>query len=183
MDLFLGWVCQPDVADFVAAVSLGWSEEVQRPHSNRCGPSDPLDPRMHLNDTPHSLQPNSQEGKQEFWELWSLFNIHDFKLDGILVSAGLAQIGKVSGARAACYALRDGFPCSTGVMKVGIRHSRAPAPPTTPCLALAPQLAGLILVVCFGSCMDVAAIQQDLPERIDFDHELVTVGEQGIVGR
>lgn len=25
--------------------------------------------------------------------------------------------------------------------------------------------------------MDVAAIQQDLPERIDFDHELVTVGK------
>ncbi|KFM27903.1 Uncharacterized protein C24H6.11c [Auxenochlorella protothecoides] len=76
------------------------------------------------------------EGKQEFWELWSLFNIHDFKLDGILVSAGLAQIGK---------------------------------------------LAGLILVVCFGSCMDVAAIQQDLPERIDFDHELVTVGVSNVI--
>ena len=44
---------------------------------------------------------------------------------------------------------------------------------------LHPQLLGLILVVCFGSCMDVAAIQQDLPERIDFDHELVTVGRLG----
>lgn len=38
------------------------------------------------------------------------------------------------------------------------------------------QLVGLFLVVCFGSCMDVAAIQQDMPLPMDFNRELTTVG-------
>ena len=43
-------------------------------------------------------------------------------------------------------------------------------------LAQAPKLAGLFLVVCFGSCMDVAAIQSDMPTPLDFNRELMTVG-------
>ena len=42
-----------------------------------------------------------------------------------------------------------------------------------------PKLFGLFLVVCFGSCMDVAAIQQDMPSPLDFNRELVTVGGYG----
>jgi SulP family sulfate permease len=34
---------------------------------------------------------------------------------------------------------------------------------------------GLALVVIFGSAMDIAAIQQDTPQKIDFDRELTTV--------
>ncbi|GFH14134.1 putative sulfate transporter, partial [Haematococcus lacustris] len=39
-----------------------------------------------------------------------------------------------------------------------------------------PKLAGLFVVVCFGSCMDMAAIQQEMPLPLDFNSELVTVG-------
>lgn len=34
---------------------------------------------------------------------------------------------------------------------------------------------GLLLVVIFGSCMDIAAVQQDVPVHIDFNRELTTV--------
>lgn len=39
---------------------------------------------------------------------------------------------------------------------------------------------GLMLVVIFGSCMDIAAIQQDVPYRIDFNRELTTVAVSNI---
>lgn len=39
-----------------------------------------------------------------------------------------------------------------------------------------PKMVTLFFVVAFGSSMDVAAIQQDMPERLDFDRELITVG-------
>ncbi|PNG93962.1 hypothetical protein TSOC_015287, partial [Tetrabaena socialis] len=48
-------------------------------------------------------------------------------------------------------------------------------------LAQLPKLAGLFLVVCFGSCMDVAAIQSDMPTPIDFNRELMTVGISNMV--
>ncbi|KAG1670994.1 hypothetical protein FOA52_014384 [Chlamydomonas sp. UWO 241] len=48
-------------------------------------------------------------------------------------------------------------------------------------LAQVPKMTGLFLVVCFGSCMDVAAIQQDVPRPLDFDRELVTVGVSNMV--
>lgn len=44
-------------------------------------------------------------------------------------------------------------------------------------LAQAPKLVGLFMVVCFGSCMDVAAIQSDMPFPLDFNRELMTVGK------
>ncbi|GLI60655.1 hypothetical protein VaNZ11_002855 [Volvox africanus] len=44
-----------------------------------------------------------------------------------------------------------------------------------------PKLAGLFLVVCFGSCMDVAAIQSDMPTPLDFNRELMTVGVSNMV--
>ncbi|KAG2448594.1 hypothetical protein HYH02_006485 [Chlamydomonas schloesseri] len=47
--------------------------------------------------------------------------------------------------------------------------------------AQAPKLAGLFLVVCFGSCMDVAAIQSDMPTPLDFNRELMTVGVSNMV--
>jgi hypothetical protein len=40
-----------------------------------------------------------------------------------------------------------------------------------------PQLVALFFVVAFGSSLDVAAIQQDMPEPLDYNSELVTVGE------
>lgn len=48
------------------------------------------------------------------------------------------------------------------------------------------KAAGLLLVVVFGSCMDIAAIQADVPYKIDFDRELTTVAlsnmATGLVG-
>ncbi|GFH10737.1 putative sulfate transporter, partial [Haematococcus lacustris] len=41
-----------------------------------------------------------------------------------------------------------------------------------------PKLAGLFVVVCFGSCMDMAAIQQEMPLPLDFNSELVTVASK-----
>ena len=38
------------------------------------------------------------------------------------------------------------------------------------------QLLGLFLLVCFGSCMDIAAIQQDSPKRLDTNRELACIG-------
>ncbi|EFJ45005.1 hypothetical protein VOLCADRAFT_94701 [Volvox carteri f. nagariensis] len=48
-------------------------------------------------------------------------------------------------------------------------------------LAQLPKLVGLFLVVCFGSCMDVAAIQSDMPTPLDFNRELMTVGVSNMV--
>lgn len=45
---------------------------------------------------------------------------------------------------------------------------------------MAPQIPtalALFFVVAFGSSLDVAAIQQDSPEPLDYNKELVTVGE------
>lgn len=39
------------------------------------------------------------------------------------------------------------------------------------------KLAGLFFVVAFGSSMDIAAIQADTPFELDYNSELVTVGE------
>ena len=44
-----------------------------------------------------------------------------------------------------------------------------------------PSIIGLFLVVCFGSAMDVAAIQQDVPNPLDYDRELMTVGGANIL--
>jgi hypothetical protein len=40
-----------------------------------------------------------------------------------------------------------------------------------------PKLLALFFVVAFGSCLDVAAIQADSPEPLDYNHELKTVGK------
>lgn len=45
--------------------------------------------------------------------------------------------------------------------------------------ACPPQLVGLFLLVCFGSCMDIAAIQQDSPQRLDTNRELACIGGSG----
>ncbi|KAI8107618.1 hypothetical protein M9435_002646 [Picochlorum sp. BPE23] len=42
------------------------------------------------------------------------------------------------------------------------------------------KTAGLLLVVIFGSCMDIAAVSQDVPVRIDFNKELTTVALSNI---
>lgn len=63
----------------------------------------------------------------------------------------------------------------------GVTPPSAPAcPPARP-----PQLAGLFLLVAFGSCMDIAAIQSDCAQRLDFNRELGTIGGCGLgwVGR
>jgi MFS superfamily sulfate permease-like transporter/CRP-like cAMP-binding protein len=71
----------------------------------------------------------------EFWKLWDLYNLQDWKLSGIYFPAMFRQLGKA---------------------------------------------AGLLLVVVFGSCMDIAAIQQDVPYKIDFNKELTTVAISNI---
>eukprot|EP00887_Chlorella_sp_A99_P004621 scaffold4.g4621.t1 len=43
------------------------------------------------------------------------------------------------------------------------------------------KLAGLFLVVTFGACMDVAAIQQDTPRKLDVDRELTTIGLSNVL--
>lgn len=40
-----------------------------------------------------------------------------------------------------------------------------------------PTALALFFVVAFGSSLDVAAIQQDSPEPLDYNSELVTVGK------
>lgn len=40
-----------------------------------------------------------------------------------------------------------------------------------------PTALALFFVVAFGSSLDVAAIQQDSPDPLDYNAELVTVGE------
>jgi hypothetical protein len=42
--------------------------------------------------------------------------------------------------------------------------------------SLLPTWLGMYFVVSFGSCLDVAAIQLDMGRRLDFNHELQTVG-------
>uniref|UniRef100_A0A383VST7 STAS domain-containing protein n=1 Tax=Tetradesmus obliquus TaxID=3088 RepID=A0A383VST7_TETOB len=44
-----------------------------------------------------------------------------------------------------------------------------------------PKMLGLFFVVTFGSCLDVAAIQADMPFPIDFNSELGTVGLSNII--
>lgn len=41
-----------------------------------------------------------------------------------------------------------------------------------------PQAIALTFVVAFGSSLDVAAIQQDMPNPLDYNSELVTVGQR-----
>jgi len=72
-----------------------------------------------------------QEGKN-FWELYAMFNIHDWKLSSIDKVAMLRQT---------------------------------------------PKLLALFFVVAFGSSLDVAAIQAGVPDTLDYNHELVVVGE------
>ncbi len=40
-----------------------------------------------------------QEGSQKFWELWDLYNIHGFNLDGVYLQAAVRQVGKVGSLR------------------------------------------------------------------------------------
>ena len=72
-----------------------------------------------------------QEGKN-FWELYALFNIHDWKLSSIDKISALKQV---------------------------------------------PKLLALFFVVAFGSSLDVAAIQAGVPDQLDYNHELKTVGK------
>ena len=67
-----------------------------------------------------------------FWEIYSLYNIHDLKFEGIYWDVMPRQI---------------------------------------------PTALALFFVVAFGSSLDVAAIQQDSPDPLDYNVELVTVGD------
>lgn len=44
-----------------------------------------------------------------------------------------------------------------------------------------PTALALFFVVAFGSSLDVAAIQQDSPDPLDYNQELVTVGERDFI--
>ena len=80
------------------------------------------------------LQGDEQSGP--FWQIYSLYNIHDLRLDGIYWVVMARQI---------------------------------------------PTALALFFVVAFGSSLDVAAIQQDSPDPLDYNQELVTVGERDFV--
>ena len=45
-------------------------------------------------------------------------------------------------------------------------------------VAQLPTLAAMFFVCAFGSCLDVAAIQADMEDPIDFDAELTTAGAE-----
>ena len=45
-----------------------------------------------------------------------------------------------------------------------------------------PTWIGMYFVVAFSSCLDVAAIQMDLGEQLDFNRELTTVGISNVLG-
>ena len=72
------------------------------------------------------------EDSGPFWEIYSLYNIHDLSFKGIYWAV---------------------MPCQI------------------------PTALALFFVVAFGSSLDVAAIQQDSPEPLDYNRELVTVGQ------
>lgn len=44
-----------------------------------------------------------------------------------------------------------------------------------------PTALALFFIVAFGSSLDVAAVQQDSPDPLDYNQELVTVGERDCV--
>ncbi|KAA6425635.1 MAG: Sulfate Permease Family [Trebouxia sp. A1-2] len=76
-------------------------------------------------------RPQGDENSGPFWEIYSLYNIHDLSFRGIYWAVMPRQI---------------------------------------------PTALALFFVVAFGSSLDVAAIQQDSPEPLDYNRELVTVG-------
>ncbi|DBA74396.1 hypothetical protein WJX77_006646 [Trebouxia sp. C0004] len=76
-------------------------------------------------------RPQGDEDSGPFWEIYSLYNIHDLSFKGIYWAVMPRQI---------------------------------------------PTALALFFVVAFGSSLDVAAIQQDSPEPLDYNRELVTVG-------
>ena len=39
----------------------------------------------------------------------------------------------------------------------------------------------MVVVVAFSSCLDVAAIELELGKKLDYDHELKTVGISNVV--
>jgi MFS superfamily sulfate permease-like transporter len=48
-------------------------------------------------------------------------------------------------------------------------------------LKVLPTWATMVMVVAFGSCLDVAAISLQLGQRLDYDHELRTVSGLSLV--
>jgi hypothetical protein len=71
-------------------------------------------------------------------------------------------------------------PTLRSVCNRSFAHLHQPASAVPPL-----QLLGLFLLVCFGSCMDIAAISSginhDSPLRLDFNQELTTIGAWGRV--
>ena len=192
-----GWVMKPAVRGRPAGgcralpaglpallVGLGWQQTLAV-CSRACRGLSSLS-HLRLSHLPPLLPP--QESSVMFWELWGLFNIHGLSLSGINAQAALLQVGKVSSVGRTCpfpwcpaHEAEQQQGRGRGAGAASRRRRLAAgiplAPPMQPTpLGGAAQLAGLFLVVCFGSCMDIAAIQQDMPSKIDFDHELNCVG-------
>ncbi|POM63083.1 hypothetical protein PHPALM_27678, partial [Phytophthora palmivora] len=40
---------------------------------------------------------------------------------------------------------------------------------------------GMVFIVAFGSCLDIAAIELDMGTKLDFNHELKTIGWSNVV--
>lgn len=176
------------------------------------------------------------KGTQQFWELYKLYNIRDFKLDGIYLPGLIRYADAVMvtiildfrsyvGSRCclcvptlqyssgfSLYLLFFNMVCihfvcrllatavsgwlqtyacllpSSAVVAGNIQCSPSNQLSTfswaeklnTLCRQV-PKMLGLFFVVTFGSCLDVAAIQTDMPVPIDFNRELGTVGLSNIV--
>ena len=119
-----------------------------------------------------------QKSTGHFWDLWRMFDMPGLSLARLYPAAALQQVGKVRWAGTGQLAARQGrqgvIPCRPKCTAASARSSRLCCPPPSP--RLCRQLLGLFLLVCFGSCMDIAAIQSDTPFRLDFNAELAALG-------
>lgn len=133
------------------------------------------------------------DGEWKFWRAWELYGIRDWPPSNILWSALPSQARPTPRLRA----LRRYHPClvphpaltwlaAGRCPGAGSHHrsacQRRPARLlTAPCLRgpphpQLPKLAALFFIVAFGSSMDIAAIQADSAQDLDYNSELVTVG-------
>lgn len=140
--------------------------------------------------------PCLQASSGPFWTLWRLFDMPGGSLANLHLGAALQQVGKVRTRALQGKAPGRAVKASplhhwaavvhTGRQAAAGFATACSAPPCgphahhrcsrRPSLCLRPQLVGLFLLVTFGCCMDIAAIQQDFPHRLDTNRELAAVG-------
>ena len=105
-----------------------------------------------------------------FWDVYRLFNIKDLRFDGVYWKAAAYQTPKVLPSEA----ILKTYHTTASLLfllllawQLTLSHESA--------MPLA-QIIALFFICAFGSSLDVAAIQGESPEPLDFNHELQTVG-------